>query len=95
MEVFVFLKMGGSLDRIVIVPIGMSVEEAKSKFGDVDVSTSTCFKDSDRQKLMSIIETGFGDFYEFNEILRDVFVQKIQDVGSKRRFSRAAIMGSQ
>eukprot|EP00520_Triparma_pacifica_P001181 CAMPEP_0118637044 /NCGR_PEP_ID=MMETSP0785-20121206/2946_1 /TAXON_ID=91992 /ORGANISM="Bolidomonas pacifica, Strain CCMP 1866" /LENGTH=528 /DNA_ID=CAMNT_0006528211 /DNA_START=94 /DNA_END=1676 /DNA_ORIENTATION=+ len=78
MEVFVFLRMGGSLDRIQVLPVGMSVAEAKSTFSNVDVSQSTCYKENDRQKLMAIIETGFGDFYEFNELLRHVFVQRVR-----------------
>ena len=52
-------------------------EDAKKKFEQVDVSTSKCFKEEDRQKLLGVVEQGFGSFFEFNEIIRNVFSERV------------------
>ena len=82
MEVFVFLKMGGSTDRITILPIGMSEEEARRRFSELDVEGCGCFKESDKQKLFAIIEQGFGNFASFNQAVRRVFSERLQSLPS-------------
>ena len=42
-------------------------------FDTVDVTRSQCYLESDRQKLLGIIEVGFGDVADFNAVLRHVF----------------------
>ena len=60
MEVFTFLRMGGELDRIVVIPIGWNDVSAKASFEEVDVMEAKCFLESDRQRLWAIIESGEG-----------------------------------
>lgn len=84
-EVFVFLKMGGDVDRITVIPIDMSEREAENMFDNVDASACDCFLESDRQKLLGIIEHGFGNFESFNYMLRHVF---------KDRVARTKVFGS-
>lgn len=77
-EVFTFLKMGGSIDRITLIPIDVDEKkDVKTLFDDVDVSTSRCYKEDDRQRLLGIVQTGFGNFDQFNTIVRDVFHQRV------------------
>jgi len=76
-EVFVFLKMGGGMDRITVLPIGMSEADAKAKFQEIDASEAKCFLEGDRQKLLAIVESGFGNFVQFNSILRHVFMRRV------------------
>eukprot|EP00398_MALV-I-01_sp_L67-1_P000845 gene845-870_t len=85
-EVFVFLKMGGGIDRISVLPINMTEQDAKAMFENVDASTSDCHLENDRQKLLGIVEHGFGNFSEFNQILRHVFRKRLSTVLGGERF---------
>ncbi|GMH87168.1 hypothetical protein TrST_g6224 [Triparma strigata] len=89
MEVFTFLRMGGDLDRIIVVPIGWNDVSAKAAFEEVDITEAKCYLDSDRQRLWAIIEAGFGDFFGFNQIIRHVFLERTltQQSSRGRRFS--------
>eukprot|EP00400_MALV-I_sp_L67-5_P000596 gene596-1015_t len=79
-EVFVFLRMGGDLDRLVVLPIEQeSEEDAQSRFESVDASHCKCALESDRQKLLGVVEQGFGNFNEFNTILRHVFRKRLNN----------------
>ena len=84
MEVFVFLKMGGDIHRITILRIDAGDEdekheeyEANDLFDKVDVSKCECFLEKDRQRLMGIIEQGFGEFDDFNDIVQQVFKERV------------------
>lgn len=89
MEVFLFLTMGGTVDQITVLPIEpdeknkiassyVSKEKkmkefAQKLFEQVDVGTSKCDTENVRQILLGVIESGFGNFDEFNRIMRQVF----------------------
>ncbi len=80
LEMFVFLHMGGSVDRIVVIPINMADEaEAKAMFDQADVGKSQCYLETDRQRLLGIIEVGFGNFDAFNDIIRNVFHKRLSE----------------
>ena len=57
-----------------------------------------CHLESDRQKLLGIIEQGFGDCYEFNDILRHIFKKRravLQSLKTRRwsvRISRRSLI---
>eukprot|EP00400_MALV-I_sp_L67-5_P000593 gene593-1012_t len=77
-EVFVFLRMGGDLERMTVLPIEINdIEEAQKMFATVDASICKCHLESDRQKLLAVVEQGFGNFEEFNNILRHVFRKRV------------------
>ncbi|GMH52717.1 hypothetical protein TrRE_jg67, partial [Triparma retinervis] len=80
MEVFTFLKMGGSPERVVVIPVGLGKDEAKASFDQIDVCLCKCYNENDKQKLFAIIEQGFGTFLEFNLIVRSVFSQRLVSV---------------
>ena len=88
MEIFVFLHMGGSLDRITIEIIAHpdSVEtDARqlltAQFACFDAAKAQCFKVEDREKLLAVIEAAFGDFKEFNRSVRAVFATRVRPRG--------------
>ena len=59
MEIFVFLYMGGSLDRIDVRPIGTSTRrEALERFQSFDAESAKCFKAEERDRLLGVIEAG-------------------------------------
>ena len=59
--------MGGSIDRIVVVPVKMTQKNAVALFGEVDVNNCKCFKDIDRTKLLSIVQEG-NNFYAHSNL---------------------------
>ena len=80
MEIFTFLRMGGERERIelkLIANPGQDQAAAKrelaTQLGTFNASKAQCFKQEDRQRLLAVIEAGFGDFDEFNKGVREVF----------------------
>lgn len=66
MEVFVFLQMGGSREHITILQIDadhVNEQNEASMFANVDISTSECSVESDRQKLLGTVEQGTNIFF--------------------------------
>ena len=90
MEIFVFLHMGGSLDRITIEIIAQQDAVEKdarqlltAQFACFNAAKAQCYKVEDREKLLAVIEAAFGDFKEFNQCVRDVFA--VRTVASSMR----------
>ena len=74
MELFVFLQMGGELDRISALALpGRDVNTALLTF---DAAKAQCFKQDDRQRLLDIIESAFGDFNSFNAKVHSMFAKR-------------------
>lgn len=74
MELFVFLQMGGSIDRVnALVLGGKNVERELATF---DAAKAQCFKQEDRDRLLGIIESAFGDFTTFNGKVRGLFAKR-------------------
>jgi len=81
LEIYVFMEMGGSKERVELWPLP-SAEDAVVSFGEsrvkaarmrmtrefgrFDVHMCTCHLERDRQKLLGIIEEGFGNLDAFN-----------------------------
>ena len=91
--------MGGDLDRVEIHLIAHpnkdqteSRRRLTEQFASFDAGKSRCYLASDRERLLAVIEAGFGDFYEFNRIARKLLVSRlhdeISDLQSFNRFSR-------
>lgn len=38
-----------------------------------DAREATCFKPEEREHLLAVIESGFGDFHKFNLLVRSIF----------------------
>ena len=97
MEIFVFLHMGGSLDRITIEIIAQqdAVEtDARqlltAQFACFDAAKAQCYKVEDREKLLAVIEAAFGDFKEFNRSVRAVFATRVRPRGGSSTRSSAS-----
>jgi len=77
MEVFVFLKMGGRQESLIVKLLNN--ENALHRLLEgFEAGKARCFLDADRHHLLAVIETGFGSFAPFNAIVRRVFAQKIE-----------------
>lgn len=69
MEMFTYLQMGGDREHIVVYAFG---KEAQSSIAEFDASKAHCFLDRDRQRLLAVIESGFGDLVPFNRAVRGI-----------------------
>ena len=88
MEIFTFLHMGGGLERIDIHPLLASAAEGQqsdrqasrdrltAQFATFDAAKAQCFLAKDRQRLLAVVEAGFGDFKEFNKRVRATFAAR-------------------
>ena len=74
MELFVFLQMGGSLERV--SALTMPGKEVQQELANFDAAAAQCFKQEDRERLLGIIESAFGDFKSFNAKVRQIFVKR-------------------
>eukprot|EP00930_Biecheleria_cincta_P028430 TRINITY_DN19844_c0_g1_i2.p1 TRINITY_DN19844_c0_g1~~TRINITY_DN19844_c0_g1_i2.p1 ORF type:complete len:551 (-),score=78.50 TRINITY_DN19844_c0_g1_i2:270-1922(-) len=86
MEIFTFLQMGGDWRNIEIYPLGAdehcSGEEAKldflRQFAEFDALKAQCFKDSDREHFLGIIEGAFGSTASFNLQVQTLFQKRLR-----------------
>ena len=70
-ELFTFLRMGGSPENIVVYRLGGSAKlrEALTKF---DGLKAKCYFPRDREKLLAVVEAGYGDMQPFNKQVRHI-----------------------
>ena len=74
-ELFVWLRVGGARERIKVAPLAHQAQlggggEAHTLFASFDAAKAKCFKAKDRQHLLGVIESGFGDLVPFNKVVR-------------------------
>ena len=74
MELFTFLETGGSSERITVVELEKGVRAALAKF---NAAGAKCFLRKDKQKLVSVIEAGFGDLAPFNRVVRTILKERM------------------
>ena len=73
MELFVFVKMGGTPDRLVVRLIGKADALALTKF---EAEKAQCFLKHDRQRLLAVVEASFGYLSPFNKVVRKLLADK-------------------
>lgn len=106
MELFTFVKMGGSAENVTVVPlVGGSNADASGHgarfafsseetfkaevvqlFSGFDANRAQCFVQSERQRLLGIIEAGFGSIHDFNATVRDI----LAGIGGVKRSDKLA-----
>ena len=78
-EVFVFLKTGGSQERMFIADLGG--DSVRGMLDQFDALEAKCFLKRDRERLLAVIESGYGDCVKFNRKVRGIFAARsAQDV---------------
>jgi len=63
--------MGGTRERIRIYELGGF--DARAALQRFDAAKARCALSRDRQRLLAVVEAGFGDVHPFNEQVRSVF----------------------
>ena len=51
----------------------------KEQFATFDAGKARCFLASDREHLLAVIEAGFGDFYDFNRVARNLLASRLRN----------------
>ena len=78
-EVFVFLKTGGSQERMFMADLGG--DSVRGMLDQFDALEAKCFLKRDRERLLAVIESGYGDCVKFNRKVRGIFAARSkQDV---------------
>ena len=63
--------MGAEKERIRVIELGgADVRAALNRF---DAASTQCYHTRDRQRLLAVVEAGFGDLTPFNLLVRSVF----------------------
>uniref|UniRef100_A0A7S4EW07 TIR domain-containing protein n=1 Tax=Chrysotila carterae TaxID=13221 RepID=A0A7S4EW07_CHRCT len=101
-EVFTFMQMGGSFDRVTVAPIVIIDNSARSSaaiaarkdlkrvLSDFDANHAQCYHESDRDRLLATIETSFGSLDNFNHAVRTVFVDRERESLARAHRRRAS-----
>ena len=87
MEIFTFLRMGGTRERIEVKMIthkdhthpAAAKKELKKQFATFDAAKAECFLPKDKHRLLAGVEAVFGDCKVFNQRVRSVFDDRLQE----------------
>ena len=73
--------MGGSRDDVAVRLLDTNDAQMRllAKF---DAGKAQCFLPQDRERLLAVIEAGFGSFVPFNRIVRGLFAAKLARQGA-------------
>jgi len=66
-EIYTFLRMGGSLDQIEVHPFDAAAMPAFETF---EAEHAKCYSPDDKAKLLGAIQQAFGSTAPFNELVR-------------------------
>jgi len=81
LEIFSYIMMGGRLSNVELVPVlaeGGDTDQMASlreSFEHFDASKCECFNHSDKQWMLTVIQTAFGDLPAFNEQVSSILRQ--------------------
>ena len=73
MELFVFVRMHGKREDIVVRLLGEQTADLKTSLAKFDAARARCFLDKDRQGLLAVIEAAYGTMEPFNTYVREIF----------------------
>ena len=70
MELFTFLQMSGSLERV--TALAMPGKEVRDELSTFDAAAAQCYKAEDRERLLGIVESAYGTYGAFNDEVRRI-----------------------
>ena len=80
--------MGGAVNRVIVLPLqsddGSGDYDYEAAFRGFAVQHASCSMEVDTQRLLTCIETGFGDYTTFNLLVRRVFSERRSFIAPKR-----------
>lgn len=78
-ELFTFVHMGGRLDRVQFIPVlrpgheDEDLQAIQKSFKTFDVRKCDCFLLDDKERMLNIINSIYGDVDDFNKAVRPIF----------------------
>ena len=93
-ELYVYLQVGGKPEAVHIVPLlaggdtdakMTALQQVTHQFRDFDAARAECFKPEERQKLLGVIERGFGSLGSFNHQVSALAKGKIHRSATLRK----------
>ena len=75
LEMFTFLRSGGHVDRIILKPLDA---EDRAVLASFDIRKADCFLQSDKQRLLAIVESSYFSFGAFNNACRNILMGKLR-----------------
>ena len=91
LELYTYVFMGGAMDRVTVLPLCQTWDETRAQFSSFDVQHASCHLADERDRLLGVIEAGFGDTATFSKILQTTFNEQVlAAANSDRFFSRKA-----
>lgn len=80
-ELFIFLKMGARVSRVMVIPIGENKHTLRVVYQELatfDLHKAQCFLNEDRERLQQCVARGFGDdATAFNVAVRNLMRQSL------------------
>lgn len=74
LEVFTFMRAGGSYKRIDVRPLDLDATEAVTLF---DIRKAECYLAADKHALLAVVESSYGSFERFNTACRKILLAKL------------------
>ena len=78
--------MGGDQERVEVHLIAHPDDDQTEarrllteQFATFNAGKAQCFLASDREHLLAVIEAGFGDFYDFNRLARNLLASRLHN----------------
>ena len=86
-QVFTFMHMGGTQERMEVRMIGDASQLLTDQFRrkGFNAAKAQCFKEEDRQKILAVIESAFGDIRGFNREVRSMLDMKVIEAAYEQR----------
>lgn len=79
-EIFTFIHMGGRSRQINVLDLDkMHHQTFRERLASFDAQNSYCSVESDKQRLLAIIENAFGDLTYFNQSVQSLMCQEDGD----------------
>lgn len=85
LEIFTFVHAGGDLDRVVFVPVlrdGQEEEDMQTvhdAIGSFDAQHCQCTDSKDRERIRTLLLTGFGSMARFNRMVRGMLARLCEE----------------
>ena len=71
---FTFLRMGGEPERIRVMELGGKNEDVRVALNRFDANDAKCFLKEDQERLLAVVESGFGSLAPFSALIRSIFI---------------------
>ena len=86
-QVFTFMHMGGTQECMEVRMIGAASPLLTDQFcrKSFNAAEAECFKEEDRQKILAVIESSFGDIRAFDKEVRRMLMTGIEAADEKQR----------